>query len=167
MSGETKLRVLDIVDGTTVDGPGFRTSIYFAGCAHCCRGCHNPQSWDMAGGREMSVGELLAVIDENDMDVTLTGGDPVYQAAALEPLVRGIAEQGRTVWLFTGFLFEELLRMEQMRPLLPFIEVVVDGPYEESLRDTGLLFRGSSNQRLIDVAGSMRGSGIELWDESF
>ncbi len=73
------MRILDIVRGTTVDGPGFRTSIYFAGCGHHCPGCHNPQSWDFAGGSEMSLGQLTDIITEEDFDVTLTGGDPLYQ----------------------------------------------------------------------------------------
>ncbi len=74
------MRILDIVRGTTVDGPGFRTSIYFAGCGHHCPGCHNPQSWDFAGGSEMSLGQLTDIITEEDFDVTLTGGRPSVPA---------------------------------------------------------------------------------------
>ena len=71
-------RVLDIIKGTTVDGPGFRTAIYFAGCRHQCPGCHNPQSWDFNAGNEMTLEELMKIIDEEDFDVTLSGGDPFY-----------------------------------------------------------------------------------------
>ncbi len=72
-----KVRVLDIIKGTTVDGPGFRTSIYLAGCRHCCPGCHNPQSWDFEGGMEMEIDDLMEIVKEEDFDVTLSGGDPM------------------------------------------------------------------------------------------
>lgn len=160
------LRVLDIIDGTTVDGPGFRTAIYFAGCRHNCPGCHNPESWNFEGGREMSVKQLLAIIAENDMDVSLSGGDPVYQIEALRPLCKGIKEQGKTIWLYTGFLFEELWEKADGRELFKYIDVVVDGPFIEALRDTSLLFRGSSNQRLIDVHRSTP-HNIFLWHSDF
>lgn len=80
------MRILDIVPGTSVDGPGLRTSIYFAGCSHQCPGCHNPQSWDFAGGREMSIDEIMDIVDENGFDVTLSGGDPMYNAEMILPL---------------------------------------------------------------------------------
>ena len=74
------LRVLDIARGTSVDGPGLRDSIYFAGCHHACEGCHNPQSWDMNGGREMSDDEIMEILRYDDFDVTISGGDPMYGA---------------------------------------------------------------------------------------
>lgn len=160
------LRVLDIIDGTTVDGPGFRTAIYFAGCRHNCPGCHNPKSWDFDGGREINVESLLYIIKENDMDVSLSGGDPIYQSEALLPLCQGIKEQGKTIWLYTGFLFEELWEQADSKELLKYIDVVVDGPFIEALRDTSLLFRGSSNQRLIDAHLSTP-DNIIFWRSDF
>lgn len=160
------LRVLDIVDGTTVDGPGFRTSIYFAGCRHECKGCHNPTSWDMTGGIEMDEAEILARIIDNDFNVTFSGGDPLYQAEALIPLARSIKEAGKSIWCYTGFLFETLIKDPRALSLLEYIDVLVDGPFVESLRDTGLLFRGSSNQRLIDIKKSSADSIVE-WSPSF
>ncbi len=103
-----KLRVLDIVGGTSVDGPGLRTSIYFAGCSHHCPGCHNPQSWDAAGGVEMSIDEIMAVIDENDFNVTFSGGDPLLQAEGVGELARRLKADGRTVWCYTGYTYEEV-----------------------------------------------------------
>ncbi len=79
MTSSATLRILDIVPGTSVDGPGLRTSIYFAGCSHCCAGCHNPQSWDMNGGEEMAIDEIIAIVEENGFNVTFSGGDPIYQ----------------------------------------------------------------------------------------
>ncbi len=145
------LRVVDIVEGTSVDGPGLRTSIYLAGCHHHCPGCHNPQTWADDAGKDMSVEELLPIIDHADFNVTLTGGDPIYQADALLPLLKALHDRGKTVWLYTGFVYEELLKNEKIVPLLPYIEAIVDGPYIESLRDTTLQFRGSSNQRIIKL----------------
>lgn len=160
------MRVIDIIDGTTVDGPGFRTSIYFAGCLHHCEGCHNPQSWDMEAGREMSIDEILAVVDRNDMDVSLSGGDPMYQAGELVELCRKIKSKGRSIWLYTGFFYEELLKMPLQSAVLEYIDVVVDGPFILDKRDTSLLFRGSSNQRLIDVKASSV-NNIVAWKSDF
>lgn len=146
-----KIRVLDIVRGTTVDGPGFRTSIYFAGCHHACPGCHNPQSWDFGGGVEMSLDEIMDIVREEDFDVTLSGGDPLYHPEAVRELSRRVVDAGHKVWLYTGFTIEEIEADPRLTDALEFIETVVDGPYIEVLRDTDLLFRGSSNQRIIPL----------------
>ncbi|MBQ4292504.1 MAG: 4Fe-4S cluster-binding domain-containing protein, partial [Muribaculaceae bacterium] len=96
------LRVLDIVEGTSVDGPGLRTSIYLAGCAHHCQGCHNPESWDFNGGNELDDDRLMEVIAYNDFNVTFSGGDPMGQPEALARLCRRIkAELGKTIWVYT------------------------------------------------------------------
>lgn len=149
-------RILDIIEGTTVDGPGFRTSIYFAGCRHECPGCHNPQSWEMTGGREMSIETLAALVREAEMPVTLSGGDPMYQPEAVAALCRILREEieGIGIWCYTGFEYEYLACSERYAPLLELIDVVVDGPFVERLRNTDLLFRGSANQRLIDLRKS-------------
>lgn len=138
-----------------VDGPGFRTSIYCAGCDHRCPGCHNPQSWDFGGGREVSDDYLLDIIKADKYaDVTFTGGDPMYQAKGFARLAKRIKEEtGKNIWCYTGFSFEALKGSQ--RDLLKYIDVLVDGPYIEKLRDTDLLFRGSSNQRLVDVKASL------------
>lgn len=143
------LRVLRIVAGTSVDGPGLRTSIYFAGCRHACEGCHNPESWDMNGGIEMTVDEILAEVCREGFNVTFTGGDPVYQLDALTCLAEAIKAEGYNIWLYTGFVFDELKKINGAERLLNSIDAVVDGPFVMSLRDIGLQFRGSSNQRII------------------
>lgn len=158
------LRVLDIVGGTSVDGPGLRTSIYFAGCSHHCPGCHNPQSWDAAGGDAMTIDEIIAVIDENDFNVTLSGGDPMFQVDELIELARRVKSAGRNIWCYTGYTYEQVCADDRMSRLLPYIDVLVDGPYIESKRDLGLRFRGSSNQRLVDVRRSRPDCPV-LWDE--
>lgn len=148
------LRVIDIIDGTSVDGPGLRTSIYFAGCAHQCPGCHNKSTWDFHAGREMSLDQLLEHINDNGMNVTFSGGDPLYQIDALTKLARSIKESGKSIWCYTGFTYEELVNDKRYLDLFDNIDVLVDGPFIESLHDIDLPFRGSSNQRLIDVRNS-------------
>lgn len=146
------IRVIDIIEGTAVDGPGLRTSIYLAGCAHRCPGCHNPQTWDFDAGKDMTVDELINIISQSDFNVTLTGGDPIYQAEALIPLAKKICELGYSIWLYTGFTFEQLQDMPIAMQLLEYIDTIVDGPFILEQRDTSLQFRGSSNQRIIKIS---------------
>lgn len=158
------IRVLDVIEDTMVDGPGFRTSIYCAGCRHQCKGCHNPQSWDFNGGREMTTQELMKIILADPYaNVTFTGGDPMYQCDGFAELARAIHTQtNKDIWCFTGFTYEMLITRAQ-RELLYEIDVLVDGPYIERLRDPDLLFRGSSNQRIIDVQQTLYAGEIKLW----
>lgn len=148
-----------------VDGPGFRTSIYCAGCHHQCAGCHNPQSWAFDQGREMTVEQLMHIIeaDPYTQGVTFSGGDPMYQAAAFAELARQIHRRTqKDVWCYTGFVFESLINDDQ-RELLSETDVLVDGPFIQALHDGDLLFRGSSNQRLIDVQASLYSGKTVLW----
>lgn len=144
-----KVRILDIIRGTTVDGPGFRTSIYFAGCRHECPGCHNPQSWDFNGGRETDIDDIMKIVIEEDFDVTLTGGDPMYQPEIVKELSRRVKEAGHSVWVYTGFTWEEIRNDRRLMDALEYVEAIVDGPFIMSLRDTDLKFRGSSNQKIV------------------
>lgn len=145
------IRILDILEETMADGPGLRTSIYCAGCDHHCPGCHNPQSWDRNGGHEATVDELLEIIKADEFsNVTFTGGDPLYQVEAFTELAKRIKEEtSKTIWCYTGFTYEEILANERLSAILPYIDVLVDGPFILELRDPELLFRGSSNQRII------------------
>lgn len=144
-----KIRVLDIIKGTTVDGPGFRTSIYFAGCRHACPGCHNPESWAFKSGTEMDLDEIMKIIREEDFDVTFSGGDPLYHLEEVAELARRVKECGYNLWLYTGFTIEEIMADPQLRAAVGNIDTIVDGPYMESLRNQDLRFRGSSNQRIL------------------
>lgn len=149
-----KLQVLDIVMDTVVDGPGLRASIYLAGCYHRCLGCHNPQSWDMNGGKEMEVDEIVEILKQSGhTKFTITGGDPFYQPIGLLELVVRIRKEipGSNIWCYTGFLFEDLLDREEMVLILKNIDVLVDGPFIQELRDETLMYRGSSNQRILEI----------------
>lgn len=145
------MRVINIAEGTTVDGPGLRTSIYFAGCKHACLGCHNPESWPFTAGEEWSVEKLMTIIRFNHFNVTLTGGDPLYQGRDLLPLLQQIKELGLNIWCYTGFIYENIKDKEPYNEILQYIDVLVDGPYIEALKPIGpaLRFRGSANQRFI------------------
>lgn len=158
------LRVLNISEGTSVDGPGLRTSIYFAGCAHHCEGCHNPQSWSPDAGQEMTEEEILAKIAYNDFPVTFTGGDPFFNAEEVAHLAKRIKEeQQRNIWCFTGYRWEQVIDVERFRPLLEQIDVLVDGQFVLSKRNIQLRFRGSDNQRIIDVQESLkRGEMVDI-----
>ena len=148
-----------------VDGPGFRTAIYCAGCRHQCEGCHNPQSWDFEGGHAMTTEDIMRVIEADPYaNVTFSGGDPMYQPEGFAELARAIRERTKkTIWCYTGFTFEALLTNPRQRALLEQIDVLVDGPFVKSKRDESLIFRGSSNQRLVDVPASLReGHVVEL-----
>lgn len=160
-----KLSILEIIEDTTVDGPGFRTSVYAAGCPNACPGCHNPQSWDIANGRLMTTEEILDIILADPFaDVTFTGGDPMFQPMEFAELARAIREHcDKNIWCYTGFLFENILRNDAQRALLELVDVLVDGPFVQSLRDESLLFRGSSNQRLIDVKRSIEEGKVVLY----
>ncbi len=161
---ESIIRVIDIVPGTSVDGPGLRTSIYVAGCRHRCAGCHNPQTWDFAQGVEMTVSDIMEIIEENGFNVTLTGGDPLYSLPAITPLVVAVAEAGYTIWLYTGFTYSRLLELPGIGKILPYIEAIVDGPFEADKRDVSLHFRGSSNQRIIDVKKSLASGEVVTFE---
>lgn len=141
--------VLKIERGTTVDGPGFRTSIYLAGCRHKCPGCHNPQSWDFSAGTRMTLDEIMAVVREEEFDVTLTGGDPLYNPESTAALVDAVRLEGHSVWIYTGFTWEEICADSRLCEAVYGAEAVVEGRFMESLRDETLPFRGSSNQRII------------------
>lgn len=148
-----ELYIMEVMEQTMADGPGFRTSIYCAGCEHHCPGCHNPQSWNMNNGHKMSIDDLMRIIKDDDLsNVSFSGGDPFYQVQGFTELARRIkAETRKTIWCWTGFTIEEIRADEHLAMMLPYIDVLVDGPYIEELRDTQLHFRGSSNQRIIHL----------------
>ena len=155
------MRVLEILHGTIVDGPGLRTSIYFAGCKHHCPGCHNPSSWDFTGGHEMSVDEIFAKIKTNGFNVTFSGGDPLYQNIyELISLAKKIKGIGLDLWLYTGFTIEEVLDLKIYDELLKYVDVIVDGRFEIKNMDKSLLFRGSSNQRILKLLHDEDGNKI-------
>ena len=151
------LSLLKIEAETTVDGPGFRTAIYAAGCEKRCPGCHNPQSWDIRNGYPTSIEDIMKVILSAEFsNVTFSGGDPFFQVESFVKLAKRIKEEThKTIWCYTGYTFEYLSSSMRYAALLPYLDVLVDGAFVQILRDEALPFRGSSNQRLIDVQSSL------------
>lgn len=150
------LKVLQIVPGTSVDGPGLRTSVYLAGCSHGCPGCHNPASWDFNGGQEMEAEEVAEIVLSHGFNMTLTGGDPLLHSDldAVEALIRLVKAQGKTVWVYTGFLYEQAIKNPRIARIIQMVDAIVDGPFIQSKLTRELPFRGSSNQRILSPDGT-------------
>lgn len=159
LSTNNTIRILDIKYGTSVDGIGLRTSLYCAGCENRCPGCHNPQSWNEQGGKPIAIDELFRLIFDADMNVTFTGGDPMLHPEGFIALAKMIKQHTtKTIWCYTGYLFEDLINHPIRKALVELCDVIVDGRYIEAERDLSLHFRGSRNQRIIDVKKSLQGT---------
>lgn len=151
-----KISVLSIVPNTVVDGPGLRTSVYLAGCNHRCKGCHNPESWNIENGTWKEVEDLAdEILSYENYRITFSGGDPFYQPEAFLELLKTLNRKNPYClsgsWTYTGYTWEELLQNPLFVEILDYLDVVVEGRFVEELRDTSLLFRGSSNQRILRV----------------
>jgi len=162
------MRIAGIMDDSIVDGPGLRLTVFTQGCTHNCPGCHNPESHDPMGGKEMSVAEIIEMIDDNPLldGVTLSGGDPFCQPADSALIAAAAKERGLNVWTYSGWTFEQLVKMGENDPavldLLRNTDVLVDGPFILAQRSLEVKWRGSRNQRLIDVARSLSaGTAVE------
>lgn len=146
------MRILSVVEESVVDGPGVRTVIFTAGCPHRCKGCHNPESWNPLSGYDITVEDLTHQIEESGWDgVTISGGEPFLQPKHLGELVQNCKRLKKNVWVYTGYTLEqlELMQDESIQYVLDHADVLVDGRFELTKRDTSLRFRGSSNQRII------------------
>ena len=158
------LSIIKIVHSTVVDGPGLRTSVYGAGCMNRCEGCHNPQSWELSSGKPMSIEEIAAEIEPQIGGVTFSGGDPFFQADGFTALARLLKQRtGKNIWCYTGLDFEQIAATPALARMLPFLDVLVDGRFVLALKSDETIFRGSTNQRLIDVPASLAAGKAVLW----
>lgn len=157
------IRVAGLVPESFVDGEGIRFAIFMQGCLRNCEGCHNPNTHALDGGRLIDTQEIIAAIKKNSLldGITLTGGEPLLQIAAANELALAAKNFGLNVWCYTGYIFEEL--PAEAAPLLKNVDVLIDGPFIESQRDLNLQFRGSRNQRIIDVKKSLELNKIVLF----
>lgn len=164
------IRIAGTIGESIVDGPGMRYVIFTQGCPHHCPGCHNPETHDFAGGTEMTTDGLLADIAKNPFirAVTFSGGEPFCQPAPLTEIAAALKKQGYHVMSFTGYTFEELLALEDpaVRALLNELDLLVDGRFIEAQRNIDLRFRGSENQRILDVPASLA-AGQAVWCEKY
>ncbi|NLF35127.1 MAG: anaerobic ribonucleoside-triphosphate reductase activating protein [Clostridiales bacterium] len=161
------MRIASAISDSIVDGPGLRYTVFTQGCPHRCPGCHNPETHDPAGGREVSVADLAAEMLRNPLldGLSLSGGDPFLQAAECARLAAAAHEKGLDVWTYTGYTWEEILsaRDPDWDALLAQTDVLVDGPFVLAEKSYAALFRGSGNQRLIDVPASRGAGRVVLW----
>ncbi len=161
-----RLRISGIVQDSIVDGPGLRYSIFTQGCPHHCEGCHNPQTHPYKGGKKISIRKIKKDILANPLlqGVTLSGGDPFVQAKALLPIAKFIKERGLELACYTGYLFE-MLNSESIpfaKELLSYIDILIDGKFILSQKSLDLKFKGSRNQRTIDVQASLKEGKVVL-----
>ena len=143
-----------MIHDSVVDGPGVRTVLFMAGCPHRCIGCHNPASWNASNGVDVSLEDVMRVIDCAGWgNVTVSGGEPFLQLEALYELVTRCKAKGYDVWVYTGYTVEQLASWDHplVIELFASIDVLVDGPFIEAQRDESLAFRGSTNQRIIPL----------------
>jgi anaerobic ribonucleoside-triphosphate reductase activating protein len=161
------LQVNGLVYESVVDGPGLRDLIFVQGCPHRCPGCHNPGSWDFEGGTVVDIADVVASIPSSPLisGITISGGEPFCQAANLLEVAQYIKDRGLNLWVYTGYTWAELLTHPDpaVNQLLALTDVVVDGRFEQDKADLSLPFRGSANQRLIDVQASLQAGRVILW----
>lgn len=170
-----KLRVVKgkyVTESSTVDGPGFRDVLWLQGCKHHCKGCHNPETWNEDEGQIIPLQEAYDALTKSSIThITLSGGDPVEQAHCLFALLMEIKEQfpNKTIWLYTGYTWEELFQSKSLYKvgLIMLCDVIVDGKFIQEEADKNLKFRGSKNQRLIDVKKTLKSKlgEIVLWED--
>ena len=155
-----------IVTDSIVDGPGIRTTLFAQGCPHHWEGCHNPETWDFSGGHEATTDQILGIVRFNPISrgVTFSGGEPFAQAAGFAEIARMLKDGGYEVASYSGYTFEELLEgTDEQKELLSWLDVLIDGPFVLAEKSLEVAFRGSRNQRIIDVPKSLaRGQAVVI-----
>ena len=155
-----------IVGDSIVDGPGIRTTVFAQGCPHHCRGCHNPETWEFGCGTQVPAEGILEIVAANPLcrGVTFSGGEPFAQAEAFAELACMLKAKGYEVASYSGYTFEQLLSgTKGQRELLGAIDVLIDGPFLPEQKSLELSFRGSRNQRILNVPASLAaGEAVEI-----
>lgn len=161
------IRLAGVESESVVDGPGLRGVVFFQGCPHHCPGCHNPETWSLDGGSLKSVDEVWRMLRYNPLlsGITISGGEPLLQPAGVLALAQKTREAGGNVMIYTGFVWEEIMKWNSqiIKDLLQETFLLIDGPFQEEKKDPTMLFRGSRNQRLIDVQASLAEGELVIW----
>jgi anaerobic ribonucleoside-triphosphate reductase activating protein len=163
-----KIRLSGIAQQSTVNGEGLRKVFFSQGCSHHCKNCFNPETWPFTGGQEFDINDLAnQVIKEKYLNgVTFSGGDPFQQAEVFAALAELLKQNHIHIWCYTGYTYEELLKLSitniNVKRLLNHIDVLVDGTFVQALTNDQLKYRGSSNQRIIDVPKSIHSQKLQL-----
>ncbi|WOO89425.1 anaerobic ribonucleoside-triphosphate reductase activating protein [Mollicutes bacterium LVI A0075] len=148
-----KINLSGLVDSSIVDGPGVRFAIYTQGCAHGCIGCHNRDTWSTKINQLYDIDQLVKHIEDESLskNVTLTGGDPLLQIDASYELCKKLKAKDYNIWLYTGYTIEQIEANQSLSSILEVVDCIVDGRFEQDLKDFSLDYRGSSNQRIIEI----------------
>lgn len=160
-----KIRVATLLYDSIVDGPGLRNVLFVQGCSHHCLGCHNPESWNPLGAKEVDTDEIIQLLlDHPTRNLTLSGGEPFEQAAALVEIVKALKPYQFNLWSYSGYTLQQLQNgSDKQQELLSHLDVLVDGPFILAKRNLELLYKGSSNQRIIDLNASRDQNKIVLY----
>mgnify|MGYP001416702535 FL=1 len=152
------------IKDSTVDGPGLRIVIWTQGCKHNCKGCHNPHTHDINGGFLEEIDNVIKYINDSKIQrgITLSGGEPFLQPLELIPVAKAAINKGMNVWAYSGYTYEQILSDKNKKALLDCIDVLVDGPFVLEEHDTRLTYKGSKNQRIIDVKKSYSENKVVL-----
>jgi len=161
-------RIAGVTTESVVDGAGLRSTIFFQGCPHHCPGCHNPETWQLDGGREVTLIELLMMLKLTPLTtgVTFSGGEPFLQSRNLVFLAAYLKRLKLNLWVYTGYTWEYLVNdseNDEIQLLLDYIDILIDGPFISAKQQMELPFRGSSNQRLIKVRESLATGRVVEW----
>ncbi|MGE5422759.1 MAG: anaerobic ribonucleoside-triphosphate reductase activating protein [Ignavibacteriales bacterium] len=164
-----KIRVCGFTKESVVDGPGIRAVVFAQGCPHRCVGCHNPDTWDSEDGFDLEIDDILFQIASNPLlrGLTLTGGEPFAQSEGFAELAARVKSSGLDVVTYSGYTYEELMEKGRqdvsVMKILENTDILIDGPYMEELKDLSLAYRGSRNQRIIDINSSFQtGKVVQL-----
>ena len=167
MDGD-KLRIAGVQKESIVDGPGIRYVVFTQGCPHKCKGCHNPQTHDFNGGKDISIDELVSDIKKNPMikGVTISGGEPFFQAKQVSKLIDNLQDKNYDYMVYTGYQYENLVQNANANngymDLLSRTDILMDGKFVEELKNENTIFRGSTNQRAIECKNSLETGNLTI-----
>lgn len=159
------MRIAGFIENSVVNGIGIRDVVFVQGCYHHCKDCHNPETWDFRGGKQMRVKDVADHFANSSNDVTISGGEPLCQIFDVWHLCDLFKRQGKRIWLYTGCTYENIENV-YLEILARYVDVLVDGQFQVDKKDLKLRFRGSSNQRLIDLPKSVAAGQVILWEDN-
>ena len=164
------IRLAGVVRESIVDGPGIRFVVFCQGCPHHCKNCHNAETHSFSLGFSCEISKILNAIDENPLlsGVTFSGGEPVCQPEGFLELAKAVKKRNLNIIMYSGYTFEQIMHMSEknqsIKELLTYIDILIDGQYDEEQRDLTLMFRGSRNQRVIDVKETLTAGEVVISD---
>ena len=166
---EKEIRIADIIGESIVDGPGYRMTVFTQGCPHHCEGCHNPHTHSFDGGKVVTVGEIVNKFKKNPLlsGITLSGGEPFCQSSACAEIAKAVHSLKKNVIVYSGYTFEQLFEMAKIKSdiydLLTNSDILIDGRFDITQKSLELRFKGSKNQRTLDIKSSMsEGRAVEI-----